>query len=348
MNSYRDYEDFKYWGIPKLQAFSHMNPASYPSAFSIYKNHEDELIQHCRTNIHGNWCLSICLWGHFEDLAKPTVIVYYTKKSASWVDPIIDNLPFLSIESPIEYYNSFPTYQQVVISSACIGTKTTTGTLGGYLQVCDASDKTLKGKIFGLTCAHVQKVNGEWCSVVEQPSSAAIDSVLSDLEDEASISELKSIEDNSFGKIVDGEIYIETEKHCCFDWVLIDVKSTRIGRNNISLNKYNRCNFENVVVSILQVDGKVWKDGYATGFTTGTVNGVKAHISIDGVESTEWIVIGNRFSLRGDSGAWVSNMHGVCGMVIGGTPENSWTFVTNFDDLLKRINDKTGYQIHPT
>ena len=151
------------------------------------------------------------------------------------------------------------------------------------------------------------------------------------------------IQNTLFGKIVDGEEnYIENEKCCRFDWVLFEPAKARIGSNTISCNKLNTRFFEDIKVSSCEIDDKVWKYGYQSEFTTGRIHGVEAMISSDGKISTEWVDMGSPFSLPGDSGSWIANKNGVCGVVFAGCAEKSWTYFTKFDDLLKRIHLKSG------
>jgi hypothetical protein len=217
---------------------------------------------------------------------------------------------FISFESPIELYSGVPSYQASVNSSACIGTKNKIGTFGGYVQDSNRN-------IFGLTSGHVQTHEGEWVDV-EQPSTAAIMSLLNDKEiDEEDKKPFAEIQNTLFGKIVDGEEnYIENEKCCRFDWVLFEPAKARIGSNSISCNKLNTRFFEDIKVSSCEIDDKVWKDGYQSEFTTGRIHGVEAMISSDGKISTEWVVMGSPFSLPGDSGSWIANKNGVCGVVL--------------------------------
>ena len=341
MISNRDYENIGRWGLPPLQTFP-MNPKAYPDEFSIYQNHKNKLLQLCKSHLQGNWSLSCCLWGHFKDIAKPSIIVFYREKLPSWVDPTIDGLQFISIESPIELHSTLPVYQTLVHSSACIGTQNKIGTFGGYVQ--DINKKT----IYGLTCAHVQTHEGGF-SEVHQPSPAAINSSLNDMEVlEEDKNSLRQIEDTHFGKIVDGEVdYMENENSCRFDWVLFSPNENRIGSNFIPKSKDNTQLFEKIEVSFCEVDEKVWKTGHTTKFSTGTVHGIEAYISVDGIFSKEWVVIGSPFSLPGDSGAWIVNKGGVCGVVMAGCEGKSWTYFTKFNDLLKRIYVKTGLQLEP-
>ena len=239
-------------------------------------------------------------------------------------------------------------YQPVVNSSACIGTQCKIGTFGGYLH--DSNQK-----IYGLTCAHVQtrvqthKGHEGGFEEVQQPSQAAIDDVLNDMDVlEEDKNALKQIQNIHFGEIVDGEVdYIENENCCRFDWVLLSPVENRVGNNLISKNMYNNRVFGKIEVVSCEINEKVWKKGHETGFTTGRIHGIEAYISVDGRISMEWVVIGNSFSSPGDSGSWIANKEGLCGVVFAGCGGKSWTYFTKFDDLLKRIHSKTGLKLEP-
>ena len=184
-----------------------------PTLFLFYQNHKNDILQLCKSHLRGSWSLSCCLWGHFHEIAKPSIIIFYREKLFSWVDPLIDGLMFISIEARVELHSNFPYYEPSVNSSACFGTENKTGTFGGYLH--DSNQN-----VFGITCAHVQSFEGAFTDV-QQPSRAAIDYVLYDeeLDEELKNSLTQTQNSTSFGEILDGEDYIENNDCCRFDWV---------------------------------------------------------------------------------------------------------------------------------
>lgn len=304
-----------------------------------YREVESALLVHCEEHLQGNWCLSCCLWGRFRETATPTIIIFFYAKKESWISPNMQPLRY--IQSNLHELSSFPTYENQIDASCAIGTRNTSGTLGGYIQCVDTKE------VRAMTCAHVCGIEYGIISLdndiyLEQPSSFAIDSILMDSNSsKSSVVEIKRIKsfDLKFARVCEFEFCNDI---CSWDWALLNVLN-RSGVNIFSEDKYGRLRPGGVcTIQPMNDDDQVWKQGATTGFTTGTVHGIEAHVNIGNRISSEMVVIGSHFSAKGDSGSWVYKIGGVCGVVFGVNADKSWNFVTPFGDLLERINLKTG------
>ena len=76
-----------------------LDTKNYPEEYILFKNHEQEIVDYCRENIHGNWMLGFILWGETEETAKPTIqLIYEGTKSSTWTDPVVEGLNFIAVE----------------------------------------------------------------------------------------------------------------------------------------------------------------------------------------------------------------------------------------------------------
>lgn len=352
---YRDYDNVQRWGIPRITSFA-ISKTTHEEFCIEYESCYNNIINSCRL-LMGNWSVTLCLRGRYSDVAKPTVVIIHSGIPDNWTTPDTGFLPLELIAGKVERYQEL--YEEKVDSSACIGCSLRHGTFGGYL-------KSNANKVYGLTCGHV--VFGEEMtpfknldSIVFQPSPYHVGREIEDsttdlqlttnIEEQNiisnGISELNAVASKRFGVVVCGEVSAENPQSPTTDWALINVDDQRTGENRIPKSKTSTVKIVDLKVCDLETATKVWKKGHISGLTSGSVNGLKSRVKMDGIESTERTVMG-KFADRGDSGSWVASYNGVCGIIIGGSAEEHISYVSDFNTVLRRIKEKAGLELYPT
>jgi hypothetical protein len=292
-----------------------------------------------------------CRRGCFEDTATPTLVVFVEKSDQpSWNPSFLlpTTIEFVMEQDEIILnHRRFPIWQPSVNSSACIGTETTTGTLGGYLQCED-------GEVLALTCAHccgIQDMSNNIQKSITQPSIQSIREARNEPHsDERTKQKIPSENTSPWGIVKYNQYgFDETKAQKLLDWALIKVHCRR-GVNMFPVDFVGLISSSEISsMSLLQADEIVWKEGFTTGMTTGRYNGMEFVRYDDGRIYTEHAVISvdeTHFSLPGDSGAFVFNADGICGMLYGATKNHSVTLVFNMSLLVQHIEEVTGKKWH--
>lgn len=354
----------------QLFAWNHKN-AEHPEWLAMseeYKSLEPLLVAHNKLHLVGDWCMTCCLCGKYQHEAVPTIVVLYEKKRPTWTDFNLSKesrLSFFAIQDKIISHH-FPYHTNKVNASTTIGTHNSTGTLGGYLQSDD-------GKVMALTCAHCCDIpeNTTYDKVlklppiqVQQPSLQSVTLIRNDTkvhEDNKKL--LPNHHQVDFGIVRYGENTCEENKiPSIFDWVLIEGKHQRQGYNLFPLDHVGpKTGWVKNISSFTTMhhNETVWKKGMSGITTSGQYNGIPAiyckyttqgqmavylEPSEDSLCCRENIVIGinGPFSEPGDSGSFVLDQKGVCGMLWGGSVNHRISLVTNMDCLMSRISEATG------
>jgi hypothetical protein len=336
----RNYADVQRWGLPKVTSFA-IDKEKHIGAFEEYRKVHDDILDTCKKLI-GQWSLTLCLRGRYLDTSKPTVLIVHDTVQSNFEKPNVGSLSIEVVFGPVKLY-----HKGSLDDGLCIGVKSETGcgSFGGYLR------RTANNDVFGLTCGHVAYGN--------QPrdyKESDIDlyrpapSHIHEEKNGASQTELARLEELDqklpIGKIICGEISVNGPESPTMDWALIKLEKEHIGDNNMIRNSHRLKTFHKTL-QVCDISDRVWKHGHSTGFTMGSENGEKSDICLsEGIISRERTIIGN-FSAPGDSGSWVANEEGVCGIVIGGNQDNDLSFISDFRIVLNRINEKTDLELEP-